>query len=37
MEEELGIAPGTLISVHQVHSPDAVIVESPLVRRSTEG
>ena len=33
MEEELGIAPGTLISVHQVHSPDAVIVEA-LVRRS---
>jgi polyphenol oxidase len=29
MEEELEIAPGTLISVHQVHSPDAVIVESP--------
>ena len=36
MEEELGIAPGTLISVHQVHSPDAVIVEAPLVRRSSK-
>ena len=35
MEEELGIAPGTLISVHQVHSPDAVIVEV-LVRRSSK-
>jgi polyphenol oxidase len=29
MTEDLGIAPDALISVHQVHSPDAVIVEGP--------
>ncbi len=29
MAEELGVVPETLISVHQVHSPDAVIVEAP--------
>ncbi|MBL0404359.1 peptidoglycan editing factor PgeF [Microvirga aerilata] len=27
MAEALGVAPGALISVHQVHSPDAVLVE----------
>lgn len=29
MAERLGVAPDALISVHQVHSPDAVIVEGP--------
>jgi polyphenol oxidase len=29
MTEELGLAPEALISVHQVHSADAVIVEGP--------
>jgi polyphenol oxidase len=29
MAEDLGVAPGSLVSVHQVHSPDAVIVEGP--------
>jgi YfiH family protein len=27
MTEELGVAPDALVSVHQVHSPDAVVVE----------
>jgi YfiH family protein len=29
MAAELGVAPNALVSVHQVHSPDAVIVEGP--------
>jgi YfiH family protein len=29
MAAELGVEPAALVSVHQVHSPDAVIVEAP--------
>ncbi|MBF9234337.1 peptidoglycan editing factor PgeF [Microvirga alba] len=29
MAEDLNVAPNALISVHQIHSPDAVIVEGP--------
>ena len=29
MADALGVAPDALVSVHQVHSPDAVVVEGP--------
>lgn len=29
MAEELGVSPSALVSIHQVHSPDAVIIEAP--------
>jgi len=32
MAERLGIAPDALVSLHQVHSPDAVVVERPWPR-----
>ncbi|WP_029031755.1 peptidoglycan editing factor PgeF [Salinarimonas rosea] len=30
MAERLGVAPDALVSVHQVHSPDVVVVEAPI-------
>ncbi|WP_372425351.1 peptidoglycan editing factor PgeF [Salinarimonas chemoclinalis] len=30
MAERLGVAPDALVSVHQVHSPDVVVVEGPI-------
>ncbi|MGP9819112.1 peptidoglycan editing factor PgeF [Salinarimonas sp. NSM] len=30
MAERLGVAPHALVSVHQVHSPDVVVVEEPI-------
>jgi polyphenol oxidase len=32
MTKELGLPPAALVSVHQVHSPDAVVVERPWAR-----